>query len=931
VAEWLRSGLQIRVHRFDSGPRLHFLGLYSKPMFWVWSLLGVFMRAFYLLILIGLASVSAACEQQGEISSSANDRPATDQLSQNQAIARKARVSEVSYTLDIDLISLGDAYQGSVTVGFMLGDNDTSLNVDFTGGIVTQVILNGETLEADYNGYFISLPANYLNIGINEAIITYSHPYDQDGTGLHRFVDPEDGNTYLYTYLWPYYSNRLFPNFDQPDIKATYELTVRAADGWQVISTTIEDNIATDGTARIWHFPRTLPFSSYIFSLHAGPYEIWEDMAGEIPIRLMARQSLAQYVEAEEWLRYTKAGLAHYADYFDIPYPFGKYDQIIVPDFLIGAMENVAAVTFSESYVDRGPTTRFRSQRRGGTILHEMAHMWFGDLVTMKWWNGLWLNESFATLMSAIAMSDATEFTDMWHDFYLSGNLRAIEADNAVSTHPIEGPVNSTNDFFNIFDAITYQKGASVLNQLSHYVGRENFRLGVSSYLKEHSWGNTELADFMDAQSAQSGINLTPWAEDWMYQAGVNTLEARFSCEAGLISEMGILQRAPDDYPRLRDQRVQIGLLKANDDGAVEPYAAMVVNVTGEYTTVAAAVGLDCPVLVYPNYQGWGYAEVALDAVSVANLLNDISVNDIEDPLLRSMIWTALFQAPANGQMENAALLDLIIESLPIEANDRIIRQVLRELAGNFDLLERLGADFAEELTTFGPRAEARLWSQIEGGLTDGGQTGSLLNLRLDYYIAMTRSDAALANLAGLLSGAVTVDGLDVDQGLRWSMIGRLAGRRYGEAVSLIAAERQIDTSDTGRIAAIRAEAALADMAIKQGWIDRFFVQDEPLPLSHQGAAMAALFPTGQEAMQTRLLPQLAAALNEMAGTHDNYYLRAYGRDLFAGICDGESLTLLTQALADKDQLGTTLYRFLSVNEQQAQACLVMKMAGRMD
>jgi aminopeptidase N len=426
-------------------------------------------------------------------------RPALDRLSEAEAIARKARVSNISYVLDIDLVSLVDSYQGRVTTNFTLTENDRPLNIDFTGGGVNGLVVNGEILEPDYNGYFVTLSPTALVAGRNEVLIEYAHPFDQDGTGLHRFVDPEDDRTYLYSYLWPYYSNRLFPNFDQPNLKATYELTVRAAADWEVVSSTTEDVIVEDADTRVWHFPQSEKFSSYIFSLHAGPYQIWEDMAGDVPIRLMARQSLSEYVAVDEWMAYTKSGLSHYRDYFDIPYPFAKYDQIIVPDFLIGAMENVAAVTFSESYVDRGASNRFNNQRRAGTILHEMAHMWFGDLVTMNWWNGLWLNESFATLMSSIAVSEATEFEDLWHDFYLSENLTAISADNAVSTHPIEVPVVSTNDFFNVFDAITYDKGASVLNQLSHYIGREDFRLGVSNYLKEHSWKNTELDDFLSS------------------------------------------------------------------------------------------------------------------------------------------------------------------------------------------------------------------------------------------------------------------------------------------------------------------------------------------------------------------------------------------------------------------------------------------------
>ncbi|HAG71088.1 MAG TPA: aminopeptidase N, partial [Gammaproteobacteria bacterium] len=293
------------------------------------------MRALYLVPILLFAVLSNCSEQPsqkmdilGGLNTSAEElqsRPALDQLSQLEAAARASRVSNVSYDLNIDLVSAFDSYQGLVTLQFDLDDTNSSLNVDFTGGSISTVEANGEAIEVDYNGFFVRLPEAALEQGSNVVTIEYSHPYDQDGTGLHRFVDPEDGNTYLYTYLWPYYSNRLFPNFDQPNVKASYELKVLAANDWQVISSTTESSVETVEDSKLWHFPKSERFSSYIFSLHAGPYKIWEDTAGNVPIRLMARQSLAQYVAVEEWMQYTKSGIEHYNNYFEIPYPFKKY------------------------------------------------------------------------------------------------------------------------------------------------------------------------------------------------------------------------------------------------------------------------------------------------------------------------------------------------------------------------------------------------------------------------------------------------------------------------------------------------------------------------------------------------------------------------------------------------------------------------------
>lgn len=677
----------------------------------------------------------------------------------------------------------------------------------------------------------------------------------------------------------------------------------------------------------LWHFPQSPLFSTYIFSLHAGPYQIWEDQAGAIPIRLMARKSLARYVAMEEWFNYTRGGLAHFSGYFDIPYPFMKYDQVIVPDFLIGAMENVAAVTFSESFVDRGAGTRFSSQRRANTILHEMAHMWFGNLVTKDWWNGLWLNESFATLMASIAVAESTEFTDQWHDFYLTENLTAIGADTAVSTHPIEMPVNRTSDFFMVFDSITYDKGASVLNQLSHFIGQENFRLGVSGYLEEHSWGNTELADFIHSLSMQYELDLTPWAEDWLYNAGVNTLEARVSCEAGVVNSLSVLQTADAQHPTLRDQRVQLGLIAENAAGTIDAFASIPVIVSGAETPVPEAIGLDCPGIVYPNYQAWGYAEVGLDETSIDYVINNNALDKIQDPLLRSMIWTALIEGARLHDFDDNALIDLIISAKGQEQNERVVRQIQAALIEHLNLLERAATaspqpgELLARLDRFTKLAETRLWEILMSG-PNPDQTQSRLNLQMGNYVALARSDAALANLIGLLDASVTVPGLSVQPDLRWRIIRRLAARGHESAPGLLAAEQQRDSSDAGRISAIAAEASLPDLVTKQQWVDHILHNTNSLPFSQLRAAMGGLFPTGQEALQLVLLTQLTTALSALATERDAYFLQSYGSDLFLGVCSEAGLRQLNAAIADRNLVGPTLYKFISENAQAAGNCL---------
>ncbi|MCB1671297.1 MAG: aminopeptidase N [Pseudomonadales bacterium] len=852
-------------------------------------------------------------------------RPALEQLSQSEALARRNRVSRLTYDLNIDLVSLPDSYQGAATLRFDLSDNDTPLDIDFSGGNVSGISANGRNIDVNYNGYYILIPADALAVGGNELSISYSHPYDQNGTGLHRFVDPEDGKTYLYSNFWPYYANRVFPGFDQPNLKARYRLSVRAPGDWTVVSATPEVEVTTEGADRIWQFSQSEILPTYVFSLHAGPYHIWQDMAGEIPIRLLARESLSSYVPAEQWLATTKAGIEHYENYFEIPFPFEKYDQLIVPEHPFGAMENVAAVTFTERLIDRGSSNRLRDQNRAETILHEMAHMWFGDLVTFDWWNGFWLNESFATLMASIAVSEVAGFSDLWHDFYLSKNLNAITADKSVSTHPIEVPVPSNADVFNVFDDISYDKGASVLNQLSHFVGEEDFRLGVSNYLKSHAWENTGLADLVSALSLQSGIELQPWAEDWLSRAGVNTLEARFGCEADSISAFTVLQSADEAYPTLRDQRILLGLFARDQQGRLQNYASLPVRISGMETQVSSAIGLDCPDLAIPNYQAWGYAEVTLDNLSLDSVTNNELLTDIGDPLLRSMIWTALFDASANRQMENARLLGMLIQDLPQEDNDRILRQLLSELVTNLDRLERLGAGFEEELTTYGLSAEQQLWELISSGSVPGGRSQSTLNLMLQSYIDLARSDSALANLAGLMQGDLQAGGVNPGQNLRWAIIRRLAGRGHSEARQLLAAEQLADSSGSGRLSAIAVEAAFPDAATKQLWLDRIREEADPLPAAQLRAAMGALFPPGQEPLQLALLQQLTQGLSELVASRDDFYLRTYGSALFAGICSDQGLQAISAAITALDGSGPALLRALRENAQHAEECLALK------
>lgn len=852
-------------------------------------------------------------------------RVVADDLMETRAIARKARVLDANYDLSIDLTDKETGFEGSTVISFVLKGADEPLTVDFSGGKVSAISLNGQSVGVDHNGFFITLPADALKEGQNKATIHYTHNYSKDGTGLHRFKDTEDGKTYLFTMHWPYYAKRVFPNFDQPNIKAEISLTVEAPKSWKIISTAAESGVKEGEASNVWSFPATPKISTYVFSLHAGPYAVWEDVAetkdGDIPIRLFARDGLKQYVAVDQWMDATKKGLTFFGDYFDIPYPFGKYDQLIVPGLNVGAMENLAAVTFTENFIQRGGYSRLQTEGRSGTILHEMAHMWFGDLVTKDWWNGMWLNESFATYMGSLAQERAMGLTDVWHQFFLSAKHSAYSADAKVTTHPIEGPVPSTAAVFTVFDSITYGKGGSALNQLSYYVGPEKYRLGVSGYLKKHSYGNTTLKDFIAGVSEAAGEDLTPWADSWLYKSGFNTIQAEFTCAAGKITTFNIHQTAPAEHNTLRDHRLQVGLYGLIEKNTPSLVDVMEVFVSGADTVVPEAIDKSCPAVVNPNHGDWGYTKVTLDAVSLESLKGHIS--EIDDPLARSMFWYSLYTMASNGDMPMGAFIDQVIGDIALEDNLRVIVQVNGYLASILDTMNRLTPEMDGELARVTPELEKLTWGLANAAAPGSGQQSEWFT----SYKKSLKSDEGLDRLMGLLSGAVTIPGFDINQDQRWALVTLLSSHGVSGAKDMIADELARDGSDFGQRQAIKAEASLPEITAKSKWIAEVINPNSKLDFEMHKAAMEGMFPSYQTAIQMQVLDQVVDALPEVSKAHGSFFLSRFAGQLLGPVCDPKSVSMLEAALRGADQLHPTALKFLRETHQADLRCVGIKTA----
>jgi aminopeptidase N len=771
----------------------------------------------------------------------------TSNLTRDEAMTRSALITVSSYQVDLDLTPRGDedATFGSVSVvRFGCAAPGSSTFIDLSAPAVRDVTLNDAPVSLDaFDGDRITLTGLAAD---NVLRVTADCAYSHSGEGLHRFTDPADGRVYLYSDLETFDAHRVYACFDQPDMKATYQLAVTAPAEWEVVS-----NMAPEltepaagqpaGQAARWHFPATPVMPTYITAVAAGPYHVVRDEHDGIPLGVYCRQSLAAYLDADEIFEVTRQGFDFYHNSFGIKYPFGKYDQLFVPEFKEGAMENAGCVTFVETYIFRSRVTEFAREARAETILHEMAHMWFGDLVTMRWWDDLWLNESFATWAGTLAQAEATRWTSAWTTFAQLYKAWAYRQDQLPSTHPIAADIPDIEAVEVNFDGITYAKGAAVLKQLVAYVGRENFLDGVRKYFAAHAWGNATLADLLAALEETSGRDLTAWSAEWLQTAGVNTLRPSYTLDAeGRFAEFAVEQEAPATHPVLRSHRIAIGLYdRASDvDAGLVRRLRIETDVAGPRTIVPELAGQPRPDLILVNDDDLSYAKIRLDPHSLRTLvgrgglpggsggmesprgraeaspLADAAIGAFTDSLPAALCWSAAWDMCRDAEMAARDYVRLVLSGVSSVTDISVVQTLLRQ-AGQ---AVRRFADPGWR------RDGMELIARALRGLLDEAAPGS------DHQLAYVRAlagvataDEELAVLAGLLDGSVTLDGLTVDTELRWALLGRLVSRGYrGTALTgpfgpeAIDAELARDATDAGERHAAACRAALPTPGAKQ-------------------------------------------------------------------------------------------------------------------
>ncbi|WP_168723684.1 aminopeptidase N [Streptomyces sp. SS52] len=742
-----------------------------------------------------------------------------ENLSRDEARERAALLSVDGYEVSLDVRSaIGEArgegprtFRSVTTIRFRCNEPGASSFADLIAPSVTAVSLNGRDLDPSevFDGSRIVLEDLAAD---NELVVDAQCAYSRTGEGLHRFVDPEDGEVYLYTQYEPADSRRVFANFEQPNLKAPFRFEVRAPEEWTVWS-----NGAGERVDGVWRFAETKPISTYITCVVAGPYHyvtdsyerVLEDGTRlEIPLGAMCRKGLAPHFDADDVFLITKQGLDFFHDRFDFPYPFGKYDQAFVPEYNLGAMENPGMVTFREEYIFRGKVTRASYEGRANTVLHEMAHMWFGDLVTMEWWDDLWLKESFADFMGAFANVGATRFKDAWITFANRRKAWAYRADQLPSTHPITADIRDLQDAKLNFDGITYAKGASVLKQLVAYVGQDAFLEGSRRYFKRHAYGNTRLGDLLSVLEETSGRDMASWARSWLQTAGVNSLTPQVLLSAsGTVDELAVVQEAAESHPELRPHRVAVGLYRRTAEGALERYARAEVDVDGPRTVVAELAGAEAPELVLVNDDDLTYCKTRFDATSLATLREHLGA--LTDPLARALCWSALWNMTRDALLPARDFIALVLRFAGRESDIGVLQMLhawagsalvhyvapaRREAAGRL-----LGEGALRELREAEPGGEQQLaWAR--------------------FFASVASGEGELRLLRGLLEGTEKIDGLEVDQELRWAFLEPLAA--HGEAdEGVLAAELARDDTASGKRHQVRCLAARPSAAVKaQAW-----------------------------------------------------------------------------------------------------------------
>jgi len=732
------------------------------------------------------------------------------EITRTETSERARLLSVRSYAVTLDLTRGNEVFGSTAVIQFGCAEPGAASYADLVAERVHAITLNGVPVDpatawAEGRIELTGLAAD------NELTVVADCRYSRDGTGLHRAVDPADQKVYTYTKFEPAYARSVYANFEQPDLKASFAISVLVPGHWTVLSNQpLAEQASGDGGAVLWRFLPTPRLSTYLFAVAAGEYDVVTaehvTPGGQvIPLGLACRASLREYLDVADILDTTAKGLDYYTELFRTPYPFDKYDQVFVPEYSVGATENAGCVVFTDQLLFRSQVTDTYYELRASVILHEMAHMWFGDYVTMRWWDDLWLNESFAEFCAALASSEATRYTGAWATFATSRKAWGYVQDQLPSSHPVAASVETLSEAIANFDGISYAKGASVLRQLVAQIGRDSFLAGITAYFAEHGWGNATLADWLAALGASSGRDLSAWSRAWLQTSGPSTLRAEFEVdESGKFTSFAVRQEAPTAHPELRPHRIAIGLYDRDATaGMVTRRRQVPADVAGDRTEIPALAGEREPDLLLLNDDDLTYALLRFDERSIRTLT--ASIGELTDSLARAVCWNSVLDMARQGELTVPAVVAMLAGALATEPSVSALQALL-------DNCHELLLTLADPAWV--PEG-SRLLAAAAIPLLGGAEPGSDYQLAWAQLLAWTATSADQLDLvAGLVDGTSVPAGLQVGAELRWALLQRLAASgRAGDAE--IDAELGRDTTDAGERSAAACRAAVGDSAHK--------------------------------------------------------------------------------------------------------------------
>ncbi len=842
-------------------------------------------------------------------------RPETPTLHHEEAKLRSLTVKNIEYFLHIDLTK-SNRYSGFIEIKLDYTPSPFPLTIDFVAGEAEQINVNNNIIPITYAGNFISIPSEQLETGTNIIKVQFSHAYSDNGNGLYRFTDPLDDKSYLYSNFEPYYANRLFPLFDQPDILSTYKLNVVTPKEWVVVSSVRESEIIEDGPYKRWHFPQSPKISSHSFSLHAGSWHIWEGKSGKTPLRLMTRQAMAAKIDVREWFKTTQLGFQFFSKYLSMSFPYTKYDQLVVPDANIDGGANSGGAIFSEHLVPEGMITTDIKSAIATVIFRELSKMWFSNHLTIDWWNDLWIRESLANYLAPLALAETSEFEDAWNNFFIHSKSEAYKADQSMTSVPVNRQVADSKNAMANLDENSATKGAAIIQQLSYYLGENTFRNGLRRFIKEYQYKSSDQNDFFNIMKDTSGKQLKNWIKTWINTAGINTLSAKYQCENDKILDFSIIQTAPENFPVMREQLLQVALYARIED-QIKATTISAVSIQDEITEIKSFIGQPCPLLVYPNYGNWGYVNVELDQHTRQMLTNNII--QIDEPLARAMFWQASWQQVVDLKLPLNQYLDQLFNYLAAETDTKVISALLSNLsqANNWinktsptDLTSKAIIESFEDLFL-------RKIQLVEDGSDEQ-------KIWLHNFIKIAQTDDSLNYLSKWLQSKRQPTALNSEPEFRWAALVRLSIFNHPDLEPLLKLEQFHDKSEQGLMMLHAVEASRPDPEIKGHWLDQLVSEEDRLTAAKLKHIMKYIFPTEQSNIHHLFTARIFQDLRYLDGHRDQELVRAMVNTMLPVFCNTDSITLLKEASENMSELGLITQNAIKEAQLENERCLAI-------